>query len=217
MPFERSRRTLAAALGLTALALAACTPTESYWSEVEAPKQNRVEPVRLLHDVRVTGAAPISAGELQQLDAFISRHDLGYGDRVYILTDPKGGPTQQRAADVLNYMAAHGIKAVGIASPEAQPGLVRVVVNRYVVVPPNCPNWSKPATSDYNNQPMSNLGCATTANLGSMIADPSELIRGRTPGPADATGSSLAIQRYRAGKVTPLDKVNTTDGSGGGK
>lgn len=206
------------AVGLALLAASACAPTQSYWSEAQATKENKVEPVRLLHDVRFSSGAQLSPTEMAQLDGFLARHDIGYGDRVYVLTDAKSANDagSQRAATVQKYMAAHGIKAAGLPSPEAQPGLVRIVVNRYVVVPPNCPDWSKPATADYGNTPMSNLGCSTTANLGLMVADPGELIQGRAAGPADATGSVLAIQRYRAGKITPLDKSSTSDAAAGG-
>jgi pilus assembly protein CpaD len=203
-----SYKFLVAAVG--ALLLAGCS-TADQWSEVQAPAQNKVEAVRLVHDVRFANGSQISNVEMAQLDGFITRHDLGYGDRVYVLMD-NSAASSQRARNVVSYMKAHGITANGLASVEAQPGAVRVVVNRHVVVPPNCPDWSKPMTSDYSNTPMSNLGCSTTANLGTMVADPSELIQGRTPGAADAEGSSLGVRRYRADKIKPLQTEMTAGG-----
>lgn len=204
-PYRRHGYMIAAAFALLA---GACTPT-SNWTEVQAPpKQNTVESIRLVHDVRFTGGAQISAAEMAQLDGFITRHDIGYGDQVYVLTNTSGA-VPQRARNVLNYMKAHGIAANGLSSVEAQPGVVRVVVNRHVVVPPNCPDWSKPATADYGNTPMSNLGCSTTANLGAMVADPGELVQGRQPGAADAEGSTGSIRRYRADKIKPLKAIST--------
>lgn len=199
------------AIGFALLAASACAPTQSYWSETQAKKENKVEPVRLLHDVKFPSGTQLTPTEMAQLDGFIARHDIGYGDRVYVLTDAKtaNDAGSQRTTTVLRYMAAHGIKAAGLPSPEAQPGLVRIVVNRYVVVVPNCPDWSKPSTSDYSNTAMSNLGCSTTANLGLMLADPGELIQGRAAGPADAEGSTGSIQRYRTDKIKPLEKVGT--------
>jgi pilus assembly protein CpaD len=196
-----------AASALMLLALAACTSSAN-WSEVQAPKHNQVEPVRLVHDVRFVNGAQLSPVEMAQLDGFIARHDIGYGDRVYVLMENAGAPSQ-RTTNVLNYMKAHGIGAAGLPSVEAQPGLVRIVVNRHVVVPPNCPDWSKPMTADYTNLPMSNLGCSTNANLGGMLADPGELIQGRQPGAADAEGSAGAIRRYRKDEIKPLEKVTS--------
>lgn len=202
------------ASGAVLLATAACTPTESYWSEVQAPKANKVEPIRLVHDVRFPSGARIAPAELAQLNNFIERHDVGYGDKVYVLRESNGGGAAagQRIDAVRRTLAAQGVQVSDLPSPEAQPGVVRVVINRYVVVPPNCPDWSKPATSDYSNTPMSNLGCANTSNLGLMVADPSELVRGRTPGAADATAGALAIQRYRTDKIKPLEKSGTSGG-----
>lgn len=189
------------------LATAACTPS-SNWSEVQAPKRNHVEPVRLVHDVRFANGSQLSPAEMAQLDGFIARHDIGYGDRVYVLTENTRGASQQ-STNVLNYMRAHGIAAAALPSVEAQAGLVRVVVNRHIIVPPNCPDWSKPMTAEYSNLPMSNLGCSNTANFGGMVADPGELVQGRQPGPADAEGSTGAIQRYRKDDIKPLEKVGT--------
>lgn len=194
-----------AARAILMLAMAACTPAAN-WSEVQAPKRNQVEPVRLVHDVRFSSGNQLSPAEMSQLEGFIARHDVGYGDRVYVLSE-SAGTVSPRIANVVNYMKAHGIAAAALPSVEAQPGLVRIVVNRHVVVPPNCPDWSKPATADYSNTPMSNLGCSTTANFGAMVADPSELIQGRQPGPADGEGSTGAVKRYRTDQVKPLENV----------
>ena len=87
---------------------------------------------------------------------------------------------------------------------------MRVTVGRYLVVPPRCPNWAKPSQRDPLNQPASNFGCATTVNLGLMVADPADLVRGRTLGPADGSASMLSIQRYRAGQV--LDAIGQATG-----
>ena len=201
------------ALGLALLSTSACTPTKSYWSEAESKKENRVEAIRLLHEVRFASGTQLSPMEIMQLDGFLARHDVGYGDRFYILTDVKAANDSeaQRAIVVQKYMAAHGIKAVGLPSPESQSGLVRIVVNRHVVIPPNCPDWSKPGTADYSNTSMSNLGCSNISNLGMMVADPSELIQGRDPGYADAEAAVLGVQRFRAGKPTQIERSSTNE------
>ena len=204
--------------GLALLSASACAPTKSYWSEAQAKKENRVEAVRLLHDVKFSSGAQLSPVEMAQLDGFLARHDIGYGDRVYLLTDAKAANDagSQRVTTVQKYMAAHGIKAAGLPSPEAQPGLVRIVVNRHVVIPPNCPDWSKSGGADYSNTSMSNLGCSNTANLGLMVADPSELVQGRIAASADGEAAVLSIQRYRAGKITPILKPETSESNAAG-
>lgn len=78
---------------------------------------------------------------------------------------------------------------------------VEVVASAYAVRLPACPDWSRDPAFDPYNLPLANLGCATAVNLGLMIADPADLIRGRGPGPADGEREAEAIERYRTGKI----------------
>jgi pilus assembly protein CpaD len=80
------------------------------------------------------------------------------------------------------------------------PNSVLVTIERHVVVLPDCPDWQKPETQNWKNLPMPNFGCANQTNLGLMVADPGDLVRGREMGPADAARTSLGIERYRTGE-----------------
>jgi pilus assembly protein CpaD len=101
-----------------------------------------------------------------------------------------------------------------------------VVVERYVVTPPDCPNWTKSQSGDHDNATSSNFGCSSITNLGLMVADPRDLVIARQLGPASAAQAGLAIQRYRAGQTSPLPTdstsstynvtVNQSGGSSGG-
>lgn len=188
--------------------LGACAPTASHWSDAQSSKQNQVESLRLTHDLRVPASGSLSAAEAGELDDFLARHEIGYGDDVVLLAS-----AGRSAAPAADYLRKQGIAAgqARAGAGEAPAGAVRVIVQRYVVVPPNCPDWSKPATTDYGNVTMSGLGCANTANLGMMLANPRDLIQGRPSGNADGTAAAAAVQRYRAGKVTPLPKGSTTE------
>ncbi len=84
---------------------------------------------------------------------------------------------------------------------------VRVTVERYIVTPPACPDWSKPVGEDSQNTPPPNFGCANTANLGMMVANPRDLVHGRSPGTSDGAAVSAAIKRYRDGKIRELVNV----------
>lgn len=86
-----------------------------------------------------------------------------------------------------------------------------VVVERYVVTPPDCPNWTKSASDDHDNSQFSNFGCANVTNLGLMVANPRDLVMGRPSSPTAAMAAGLAIQRYRAGQTSPLP--STTAGT----
>ena len=95
------------------------------------------------------------------------------------------------------------------AAADDGPNALRLVVGRYVVIPPSCPNWSKPSGGDSNNRTGSNFGCATATNLGAMVADPGDLVIGKTLGPGDATVSAGAVQRYREDSIKELPDTSS--------
>ena len=83
---------------------------------------------------------------------------------------------------------------------------VEIVLERYVVTPPACPDWSRKTGVDYANGPHSNFGCATAANLGLMIDNPRDLVEGRRLGPADGIHQAEGIVRYREGELPELQE-----------
>lgn len=88
--------------------------------------------------------------------------------------------------------------------------LVLIVVERFVVITPSCGNFLEQigdANQAYNS---SNHGCATEANLGMMIADPRDLLRGRNEGPYDGKVMAAGVNRYENDKIKPIVQVTTT-------
>jgi pilus assembly protein CpaD len=76
-----------------------------------------------------------------------------------------------------------------------------------------CPAWlAWPADDDHSNPEAISPGCVSAANLGAMLADPADLIRGRPLGPADGQRAAKAVEVYRAGQVKPFE---TSSASGG--
>ncbi len=90
------------------------------------------------------------------------------------------------------------------------PNTLLVVVERYIVTPPDCPNWTKSSSGDHDNAATSNFGCSNVTNLGLMVADPRDLVIARQLGPGSAAQAGLAIQRYMAGKTAPLPSNSTS-------
>ena len=95
--------------------------------------------------------------------------------------------------------------------PNANTG--RLLISKYVVTPPVCGDWRQPSYPNYNNAPMSNLGCASQANLGLMVANPRDLITGQQGGAPNAERAASAIEHYQNTNVT-VAPVSTTESSG---
>jgi len=127
-------------------------------------------------------------------------------DKVYLVpTKNPAGQTWVKA--VADFLYTRDIEIsplpnkVGVGGPPGQ--AVSVIVSRYVVSLPGCPDWSGERFT-YNNVPTSNWGCASATNLGRMVARPEDLIHGRDPGSFDGEYGASSIDLYRKGLTRPL-------------
>lgn len=207
---------------LVAGPLAACAPslTNSQWTDAQSPKENKVLFLRQTHDVRFDpGKDKLSAAELKTLEAFLAREEIDPNDDITLSVanapDGKGNAlSQRRQAAIANYLKSLHLKTALDGEGGAPVDQVTVVVGRYVVVPPNCPDWRKPSEDDPSNTSSSNLGCATETNLGLMVADPRDLVSGKPLAGADADHATNAVQRYRQGSYKqPHGAFETTPDS----
>ncbi len=207
-------------------ALTACAKQATEYTTAETPTDIRVNQIALVHEVRFgNGQEQLSPAEAQRLQAFVQRDQIGYGDRVILPgargPTPQATQTAQRQTDAvaaqLRRMGLTVSREAPPATPTAPANQITVVVARAVVTPPPCPNWSKSPAFDPTNTAGANFGCANAYNFALMVADPNDLLTGRTPGPADGEQQAASINRYRAGKVVPLqDTTSRSTGSSGG-
>lgn len=162
---------------------------------------NRVDMVQYNHQVDFSGGANTpSDAQLNKLDNFLNGIQLGYGDDVIL----QGGTAARRLAlDI--YLQRKGlpihIKLEPGDTGKPPANNVKVTVERYVVTPPACPNWSNFHGNEQRNTPGSNYGCATDASLGYMVANPRDLVQGQTMGPALSGPGLNAERRYEVDKV----------------
>ncbi|MGB8273907.1 MAG: CpaD family pilus assembly lipoprotein [Alphaproteobacteria bacterium] len=205
-----------AVVGAAALLFAAsCAPVaqNAQWSEADSPKENKILFIRQTHVVSFAPSADaLSDEERRSLDAFLTRQSAGYGDRIALVPATSGSGDRdqslaaRRSQKVASYLRKRGLKASADAGDSPESGdTVTVVLGRYVVIPPNCPDWRKPSEDDPSNTPSSNLGCATATNLGLMVADPGDLLYGKPAPVSDTVQGTYAVQRYRYGKIRMPD------------
>lgn len=206
----------AGAGGLYLLAHPEEVPVED-WSNVPARREPKAHEVQYRHDVGFAeDEVGLVAAEGQDLEAFVDRARVGFGDRVYVLAGiPEGEDTararrmsERRRDSVVTFLELQGIEVrpmrgdFGVEPPAGD--AVTVLLRRYVVALPACPDWTGKPGYNFNNQVSSNWGCATAVNLGMMVADPGDLVHGRRPGYADGERVARSIERYRNGETTPL-------------
>jgi pilus assembly protein CpaD len=210
-------RTRIAIVLLASAAVAGCTAT----AQADQPARGLTavnQPVVSRTDFAMDVAAPggdLPSAEQARLDSWFSSLGLGYGDSIYVDGDYAGAARQ----DVARIAGRYGMMVSAGAPVTAggvQPGTVRVVVSRTRASVPGCPNWDRPASPDFENQQMSNFGCAVSGNIAAMVASPQDLVHGREAGPVvDTITASKAVGSYRSQAPTGekgLQDISTKKG-----
>lgn len=213
--FRHHRRRRTTLLAVLAIIVAGCAQTVADWTPEATPNELEVQWITHEHSIAFNNQAnQLTHQESRSLDRFLGEIDLRSSDRLFVDVGPKTGDVvSDERVGAINDQLRHyvpGAQALVITGEKGNAGNVRLIVGRYVVLPPNCPNLSKPSDTNPGNFNDSNFGCSTQRNLGLMLADPGDLLRGRTLGPADGEALSRGIRAYRAGKAkTPiLPKIN---------
>lgn len=170
---------------------------------------NRVDLVQYNHTVKFTcPGARTSKRELSQLDAFFKGIQLKYGDEITL----RGG-TKARQRYLTRRIRKTGLPITVRVEPDRpnmkKSNTIALLVERYVVTPPACPNWSDFHGKEQRNMPGSQYGCATDSALGYMIANPKDLAVGQVMKPGNSDAAVGAQERYRTGRVIPPATVST--------
>ena len=142
--------------GLLALALGACTAnTVDQRQFVQTPKQNEVFWVDYDHTAQFAPAQEgLSAAEAARLDAFLRQIGASFQD-TYVI-DPGGDDALSlQRADVLGAALRDRLPTIRPVTQRRPDGpnsnQARLFVGRYVVITPNCGDWSKPSGTDIFN------------------------------------------------------------------
>jgi pilus assembly protein CpaD len=185
-------------VALAAASLGAC----SYHGATDEPRRGVLpvnEPVVTRADFALDVAAPggsLPPSEAARLDGWFRGLQLGFGDVIYV--DGPLGPSVR--GDVAQVAGRYGMMVsdgAPVTAGQLADGTVRVVVSRTHAEVPNCPNWSDPASPNYQNKMLGNFGCGVNGNLAAMIANPEDLVRGREGGITDPKTAVRAIDVYR--------------------
>jgi pilus assembly protein CpaD len=164
----------------------------------------------------------MTATDRVTLAGFLASNNINRGAQVALsVVSPtvEGGARQasrlQAVASALNQMGVATIAQPPTVQPAAdvagaQRDDVVVVAYALAVLPTECPGYNTPVQLDQSGRPVSVWGCANAANLGMMVADPRDLVEGRTFGPGDGEKGALDIRTYRTGAVPEVQAESTS-------
>ena len=225
-------------IGLGISLLAGCTPEVVQWSPPESPKENRVDRVVFAYTFPypVHMKSMDSLEKARLLEFFQDTIPSPYA--VKITLEEYGGHSDKRIKDLerellrfgvpldaidrnydyvdIHYSTAHQHKYRNKCrhtdhhKVHEHGSVVVIIVERFVVIAPSCANFLTQigdASQAYNS---SNFGCSTEANLGMMIANPQDLLRGRDRSPYDGTVMAAGVNRYENDKIKAIAEITTT-------
>ncbi len=196
------------------ISLAACGTSNRGLESVHQPVVSRAD---YAFDVN-TASDGLASGDAARLSGWFDALKLGYGDKVSV--DMGGNYADGAAkASIASVAARYGLlldDTPPLVGGDVPPGSARVIVSRLKASVPSCPDWSGNKGPNFSNDAPSNYGCAANTNLASMIADPEDLIRGKTGvGTTDAASSGKAVKLYRSNALTGAGSLKSE--STGGK
>jgi pilus assembly protein CpaD len=143
-----------------------------------------------------------------------------YGDGVVkVQTPAHGGEDAYRAAALVqDALYALGVRADQVsvgdydAGPHPHAPLVVGFV-RYQAQGPQCGRQWDSYTATKDNGVTNNFGCANTANVAALVANPADLITPRGEDPADGGRREVVLGRYRQGQPTSTTKDEQASGA----
>jgi len=202
---------IALSLGLAVAGCGGMPTNKSLYST----KQPVVERSNFALDVQ-TDSSGLPISEQQRVKGWFDAMDLKYGDRVSI-DDPSRNPAF--AAKVDDLAGQYGLIVSGTAPTTQgflQPGQARIVITRSTASVPGCPDWSAKSDMNFRNATSPGYGCSVNGNLAAMIADPEDLIEGKSGSNESLIPSSnKAISTLREAEPTGAQGLQNANNGGG--
>lgn len=203
---KNTKNTIVTALSCIMLATGCSGSNLANYSGVEPQNRNEVEMVRIPYSIKYNaGEASIGDAEIAKLNLFLRSSSITYGDEFSMdfPLDRNGNLSEldgQRLEYTSNILKDSGLYMSATLTPwgmEPSANTGRLLISKYVVTIPDCGNWTQPSTPNFQNAPLGNIGCASQANLGLMIANPRDLIIGAEGGAPNTERTAGAVERYQ--------------------
>jgi pilus assembly protein CpaD len=198
--------------------LSGCAPEIVDWTPAESPKENKVERTVFYHTIHYPSKSNFfPETEVNSLIRFL-KANAENPSAISITLEECDGHSKKRIKDIQRVLVKYGISydmitvepvEKGHRSTSSSSSGVCLILEKYLVIPPSCADFSQPIGDARQAHAPSNFGCATTANLGMMLANPRDLIKGRSLGASDGAVMAAGVDRYRKDNLKALLDTST--------
>lgn len=200
--------------------LSACSPSydlqgydpHSYYSK--NPIENKMQTKTLVQEIKFS-EGKISDLELNQLKEALADISPVAVESINLHTPTAGNRSGKSTADIKNFLNNLGYYTpVNIsASRNKKAGETTLEIKYLAVISPDCPDWKKSPVTTYSNSTMANFACASTVNLGAMVADPHDLLQGKSSQQSVAQRSAKVLSDYKSGAGATASTAGGSDGT----
>jgi pilus assembly protein CpaD len=187
-------------LSLFSLSIAGCgSSTAPLNRGVTASRIPSISVETVSHDVHFQNDR-LPANEEAALIAFLSSVGPGFADRISV-EDPNPDNARNRLTSLSSALGRLGVSIASVArATDVAPGTSRIVVSKATLQSDQCPDWSSEEKVMFSNAASTNYGCASRANLARMVADPSDLVHGRTLAGQNTAVTAKPVAIYNSHK-----------------
>lgn len=189
---------------------AGLTPTEQYAIDV-TPHEDQI--------MLAPHADALSAAQSAAIQDMVNRwRDVGEGG-IRIQAPAHGGEEAYRATALIeDAIYGAGVRPDQVRVVDYDPGArphapILVGFTRYDAKGPLCGrNWPS-YTSTFDNGVTANFGCAVTANVAALLANPGDLVAPQPEDPSDVARREVILGKYRQGQTTSSAKDDQASGA----
>lgn len=203
---------------IIAIAISACSqmdmqgvdPKDFY---AEHPVKNDVETRHALFTLNFDDMHEITEDSSKEFQDMMQDVSPAAIESVKIRLAPSqmtNGNRQQNIAKLLRSMDYDTSALKFESSKETSAADAELDVSYAIVVPPHCPDWRTSPVTTNSNMPQANFACATTVNLGAMVADPRDLKKGSGKSSVDTQTAVKALQDYKNGVLPTSNSSGST-------
>ena len=193
-----------------AVASPGATPTEQFAATADP------HPDQILLAAHAEG---LSSAQATALSDLVERWRNNGGGPITVQAPSHGGGESYRSAmaiqEALTGLGVRDtlIKLTGYEASTAEGAPVVVSFASYEAKTLKCGQDWDAFTRSADNKPSNNFGCATTANMAAMIANPADLAGPSASDPADIQRRETALGKYRGGTVSTSAKDDQAGGA----
>ena len=205
------------------LLLTACDPSmdlqgrDPHKYYAEHPKVNKLESRTVSRVVQFEhGKDELAPRDRNELYSALRDITPEATDTIMVQMSPAQNNNQKRRQNLRKVLRSFGYTnsalmfepSQAVGSDEAQD-----VLSYSSVVLPDCPDWKLSPVTTYSNTSQGNFGCATTVNIGLMVVDPHDLVRGTGDHRLDTQRNMQVMSDYRAGRIKSSSNNGGNDSS----